>query len=288
MPLKKAKKVARPTRSRRAVRSKRAHPSAAGGRPAAPAIRAHKWSVVNQWGVVIGAICIFGAVALIATSQPAPSVDSAGLDRVPDRNAPPEIGSPAETGAPVESRRLVVPVVTTNRRAVEETDARTRAGDMNRPVVSSKIRSVAANAASPLETPLSAKSPAPAAQPSTTEVAAAAATPKASAELLPPARPVESNLPADVRTSAASEISGCLEFDDGMFRLKDTAGADLPTSRSWKSGFLRKRPSSIEIVDPAQRVGLSTFTGQRVVATGTLIDRRMQVRSLQPMGDSCS
>ena len=286
MPLKKAKKVARPLRSKKAVRAKRARPLTVGVRPAAPA--SHEWSVVNQWGVVVGAICIFGAVALIATSQPSPSLDGSGLDRTTDSRTPSVIGPPAETSAPVESPRLVRPAVTTIERATDEQDVHTRTGNADRPAAPSRMRPVAVNAASSLETALSTKWPAPAAYPPTTEAGAGTATPKASAEPLPPARPMESSRPTEVQTSAASEISGCLEFDDGMFRLKDTTGADLPTSRSWKSGFLRKRPPAIEIVDPAQTVGLSTFTGQRVIATGTLVDRRMQVRSLRPIADSCS
>ena len=286
MPLKKAKKVARPLRSKKVVRSKRAHSLTVGGRPTAPA--SHEWSVVNQWGVVVGAICIFGAVALIATSQPSPSLEGAGLDRAPDSRTPFVIGPLAETSAPVESPRLVRPAVATTERATDEKNALTRTGNADRPAAPSRMRPVAVNAAPPLETPLSTKWPAPVAYPPTTEAGAGTPTPKASAEPLPPARPMESSRPTEVQTSAASEISGCLEFDDGMFRLKDTTGADLPTSRSWKSGFLRKRPSSIEIVDPAQTVGLSTFTGHRVIATGTLVDRRMQVRSLRRMGESCS
>ena len=286
MPLKKAKKVARPPRSKKAVRSKRAHPLTSGSRPAAPA--SQEWSVVNQWGIVVGAICIFGAVALIATSQPSPSLDSAGVDGAPHGSAPLAIGPPAGTRAPVESPRLVRPAVATNERATDEKDVLSRSGNADRPTAPSPRRPVAVSAPSSLDTPLSTKWPAPAAYPPPTEVPAGAATPKVSAEPLPPARPMELNLSADAGTSAASEISGCLEFDDGMFRLRDAAGANLPTSRSWKSGFLRKRPPSIEIVDPAQTVGLSTFAGQRVLATGTLVDRRMQVRSLRPMGDSCS
>jgi len=87
---------------------------------------------------------------------------------------------------------------------------------------------------------------------------------------------------------AAVTITGCLEqADETTFRLKDTVGADAPKSRSWKSGFLKKAPASIEVVDAAQRLKLPDHVGQRVSVTGTLVDREMQVRSLQRVATSC-
>jgi hypothetical protein len=85
----------------------------------------------------------------------------------------------------------------------------------------------------------------------------------------------------------AVTITGCLEQDDETFRLKNTSGAELPKSRSWKSGFLRKNPRSIEVVDASNRAQLTSHVGQRVVVTGTLVDREMQVRSLRSVASSC-
>ena len=83
-------------------------------------------------------------------------------------------------------------------------------------------------------------------------------------------------------------ITGCLErADETTFRLKDTVGADAPKSRSWKSGFLKKGSASIEVVDAAHRLKLVDHVGQKVSVTGTLVDREMQVRSLQPVATSC-
>jgi hypothetical protein len=87
--------------------------------------------------------------------------------------------------------------------------------------------------------------------------------------------------------SAPVTISGCLERSDGTFRLKDTAGADAPKSRSWKSGFLKKSSPSIEVVDAVHRLKLPDHVGQRVSVTGSLVDREMQVRSLQRIAASC-
>lgn len=114
----------------------------------------------------------------------------------------------------------------------------------------------------------------PAAKPAALE----AATHAGPAELIPN---------ASVPSLAATTISGCLETDGATFRLTDTAGEDAPKSRSWKAGFLRKRTAPIEIVDASHTLRLSSHVGQRVAATGTLIKREMQVRSLQRLTGSC-
>ena len=88
--------------------------------------------------------------------------------------------------------------------------------------------------------------------------------------------------------SAPVTITGCLERADEAFRLKNTSGVDAPTSRSWKSAFLRKGPASIEVVDAANRVRLSDHIGERVSVTGTLVDREMTVRSLQRVAPFCT
>jgi hypothetical protein len=88
--------------------------------------------------------------------------------------------------------------------------------------------------------------------------------------------------------AAPVTITGCLERADETFRLKDTYGADAPKARSWKSGFLKKGSASIEVVDAAHRLKLTDHVGQRVSVTGRLVDREMQVRSLQRVAPSCS
>src|SRR5437016_369288 len=80
---------------------------------------------------------------------------------------------------------------------------------------------------------------------------------------------------------AAVTITGCLERNAEAFRLKDTAGASAPKARSWKSGFLKKGSATVAVIDAGNRVKLPTHVGQRVSVTGTLVDREMQVRSLQ-------
>lgn len=94
--------------------------------------------------------------------------------------------------------------------------------------------------------------------------------------------------PAPDTKVARVTIEGCLERADNTFRLTDTAGTSAPTSRSWKSGFLKKRPAAIEVRDSVKRVNLASHVGQRVSVTGTLVDRQMRVGSLQPISMSCS
>jgi hypothetical protein len=94
--------------------------------------------------------------------------------------------------------------------------------------------------------------------------------------------------PTGTTGSAVVTITGCLERDDEMFRLKDASGNGAPKSRSWKSGFLKKRSATVDVVDTAHRVRLPDYLGQRVSVTGPLVDREMQVRSLRRVAASCS
>jgi hypothetical protein len=89
-------------------------------------------------------------------------------------------------------------------------------------------------------------------------------------------------------TVASVTITGCLEHDDEAFWLSDASGSDAPMSRSWKSGFLKKRPSRIEVVDAGHALRLPSYVGQRVSATGTLVNREMRPRTLHPVGSHCS
>jgi len=83
-------------------------------------------------------------------------------------------------------------------------------------------------------------------------------------------------------------ITGCLERDAETFRLKDTSGDNAPKSRSWKSGFLKKGATSVEVVDAPKSAKLPSHVGERVSVTGVLNGREMQVRTLQRVSASCS
>ncbi len=117
----------------------------------------------------------------------------------------------------------------------------------------------------------------------------------AEASVAQPARPrtaeakaVEAKVEADTPKVQPVTITGCLDQDDNTFWLKNTSGADVPKSRSWRSGFIKKGSSSVELVDAANTLRLSNFVGQRVAATGMLADREMRARSLRRVSASCS
>lgn len=98
----------------------------------------------------------------------------------------------------------------------------------------------------------------------------------------------ELNPKAAVETVAPVTITGCVERDDESFWLKDTSGAGAPMSRSWRSGFLKRRPSRIELVDATSALELPRYIGQRVAATGLLVNREMHTRSVYLVSSSCN
>ena len=101
------------------------------------------------------------------------------------------------------------------------------------------------------------------------------------------------NAPAEASAAKATSksdpvtILGCLERDDNRFRLKETFGENAPKSRSWKSGFLKKNPGSIEVIDASRNLKLATHVGQRISVTGVVVNHEMQVRSLKRVAASC-
>jgi hypothetical protein len=97
----------------------------------------------------------------------------------------------------------------------------------------------------------------------------------------------DSSTPVMETKEAHVTITGCLERSDEAFRLKDTSGTDAPKARNWRWGFLKKGPTTVQVVDGSKSVRLRDHVGQRVTVTGNLVDREMQVRSLQAVSTSC-
>jgi hypothetical protein len=105
-------------------------------------------------------------------------------------------------------------------------------------------------------------------------------------------RAAENTAAASAPKSAAAKsstvtITGCLERGNDAYRLTDTDGSDAPRTRSWKSGFLKKGPAAIDVVDAGNRLRMASHVGQRVSVTGLLEDRQMQVRSLRRIAPAC-
>ena len=82
-------------------------------------------------------------------------------------------------------------------------------------------------------------------------------------------------------------ITGCLEVsvNNDEFRLSETDGA--PKSRSWRTGFLKKKSAPVAIVDPSDPQALHEQVGKRVAATGLLTSGELRVSSLRVVAPSC-
>ena len=117
-------------------------------------------------------------------------------------------------------------------------------------------------------------------------------TTKARAEIerVPPS-PARPSALADMHSAAAAAsidtvtISGCLDFDGKSAWLKNATGVDAPRTRSWRSGFLKKRSSRIALVDGPSSA--EAYDGRPVSVTGVLVDREMRVSSLKPIAGDC-
>ncbi len=209
--------------------------------------------------MVVGAIGVLGVAALIAARQPS---RTAAVNDVPtvttawEVRAMPESIAPADSKAPAPHRLTVTaPEPESKKAAIASAPPKAKA-DV-------QIVRTSTNAAPVRESAkaVRATGPAPVAE----------STPKTAVEFAPN---------AVVDTAPSVTITGCLELDSRSFWLKDTTGADAPTSRNWRSGFLKKRPARIEIIDTTNALELPSYIGQRVAATGMLVNREMQMRSV--------
>jgi hypothetical protein len=111
---------------------------------------------------------------------------------------------------------------------------------------------------------------------------------RATASRLDPKASTAKHGSAAATVASAVTITGCLEQDDDAFKLKDTEGADAPQSRSWKTGFLKKRSSTITVVDASHHWKLEKHVGERISVTGSLVDREMELKQLSRVTASCS
>lgn len=218
------------------------------------AAKTMKYRRVVPWvavGVTVAAIMI---AARQQTSQEADVVETVAVEAPANQfqdvgPQPPEISPSTETvEVPVEPKKAVA----------------TKA-----PAVASP-KTLAADVAALPQEPVNVRAADTAAR--TTEVAP------------PPAAEVATK----VEEPAVVTITGCLALDQETIRLKDTSGAEAPKSRSWRSGFLKKRSAAVELVDASHSLALTTYAGQRVSATGTLMERTMQVRSVHRVTASCN
>jgi hypothetical protein len=117
---------------------------------------------------------------------------------------------------------------------------------------------------------------------------------EASASVAPAATPnavanASSGATSDAVAPDAVTIGGCLEMsiDRKSFRLTDTEGANVPKARNWRTGFLKKEATPVDLLELADPATVRRYVGQRVTATGMVENREMRVRSLQASGKGC-
>ena len=215
--------------------------------------------------IMIASICFVAAVALIGFRKPGGDTLIAQVDK----------------GGQVSGFEPVSGVLA----------ADTSADEPVSPQRPTRALAASAPAPAPKSTALE-RAPEPAAAPETAPRPAAA--PEPMKHLAPPrtaAAGSDSTEHTPVSTNGEQEgtpatIAGCLGVEDDSFWLKNVSGDAAPKSRSWKSGFLRKKSSSIELVDRATTRRLAAYVGQRIETTGLLVDRQMRVKALRVLG-SC-
>src|SRR5262245_14581456 len=201
-------------------------------RPSAPNRQARHFRIITLAGVAVVIVAI-----MVLPRRPQPS-GTASTDLEPVRSeqatdaAPGSetiVAAPIPSPAPVAAPAVVAP------RAVSKTSKKPSAP---KPVTSR---------------PTSTKSSMPVA------AAAAPRDAKDATTRLPSSEPVRASAPTSVSTASVSTanvpppvtITGCLEIstDGDEFRLTDTDGVDVPKSRSWRTGFLKKRKAPVALVE---------------------------------------
>ena len=105
----------------------------------------------------------------------------------------------------------------------------------------------------------------------------------------PAAVPAAASASAVAAGLAPVTITGCLEVsvNNDEFRLSETDGAQAPKSRTWRTGFLKKKSSPVAIVEPSDPQALHQQVGKRVAATGLLTSGELRVSSLRVVAPSC-
>jgi hypothetical protein len=217
------------------------------------------------------------AAVLIAARQPFQQTEVASISAPPTAILPGEIELPKPSAPPVAAALSAASVSTEP--AALPPRLETKKSVPSKPASAAVVRTSGADTSVEKATSNEAARVA-AAEPVSSTPKTDATAPKAAA--------MESTSNVAGQTVTSVTITGCVANDEATFWLKDTSGADAPKSRNWKSGFLKKRPAPIELLDATHALRLPNYVGQRVAATGTLVNREMRAHSLQRVGSSCS
>ena len=211
--------------------------------------------------IILGITCVVAVAALVAARQPASWLNIAPGDAILEASA--ALKLPQMTSQP-DMKDIVIPQSLAPVTAVADTPS-------SRPAPADK----------PVEAPVMD----PPAKSTLVEPPVKLPVEESPAE----AAAEDSVAHATVQNAAPVTITGCLQRDKGTFWLRDTSGeVDVPRSRSWRSGFLKKRASRVELVAADNTMKLPDYLGDRVAATGTLMDREMRARSVRRVSTSCN
>ena len=257
VPATKAKRAKKPTQSIRAKKSTRVTDSVPVRATSVPA------QSTSPRAILLGLIGVLAVAVVIAARQPSQRADAASISTPP-------VALPAAI-VPAEAIVLPEPAAASERLETKKPVA------PKPPATAAVARSASADAS--IEKTTAVESVRVMAIEPVWSSPAMGTTPNAAAE---------SPSKAAVETVASVTITGCLANDDDTFLLKDTSGADAPKARSWRSGFLKKRPATIELLDATNALRLPSYVGQRVAATGMLINHEMRAQSLRRVAASCS
>lgn len=215
--------------------------------------------------VVVGTLCVVAAAALLMGRPAGVKTFVADLD---------------ESGRIERLKPLDIDPV--DRALLTEAAAATSSPSSSRTASTPAVRVEAPKAAAPAPAEAWADTPQTSTAPENTLKMVSAPAPVA-------------NQSASTASTSASEpddpatpvtLAGCVERNDDGFWLKNASGEGAPSSRSWKSGFLRKRSQNVALIDRGYTHRLATYVGQRVETTGVLADREMRVKTLRVLG-SC-
>lgn len=102
----------------------------------------------------------------------------------------------------------------------------------------------------------------------------------------------------DQRVSAAEKpaakgtpvtLTGCLRADGDHYKLTSLQGDNIPKSRTWKSGYLKKSTREYQVVTTTPAVKLKDHVNHQVTLTGTADGGwQLRARSVKHVAPSCS
>jgi phosphate-selective porin len=93
---------------------------------------------------------------------------------------------------------------------------------------------------------------------------------------------------ATAKAAGPASLTGCLQNDDGHFKLTDLPDGQAPKARNWKTAYVTKSSKDIEVVGAAN-LKLKDHVGHKVTVVGTRDSAtRVKATSLKMVASRCS